>query len=283
MKAIAKTNLFLSVLGKRSDSYHDLENVFVPLSDVYDEVELASGKGAIALEVEGASLSTDRGNLCLKAADAFCEASGCFPEVNIHLRKNIPIAAGLGGGSSDAAAVLLLLNEHCGFPLNAEQLKSIASKLGADVPFFLHPVPSLGTGIGDVLSPIELNVNFAVIMVAPCFPLPVRWTFSHLVGPAPDAPSLQRFLDAARGSSAAELAKACRNDLETAVFNKFPLLCAMRDCLLKNGALAVHVSGSGPSLFAISEIERASSVASSFYSVYGTFRPPCISVFQYGR
>ena len=276
MKAIAKTNLFLRVLGKRQDGYHELENVFLPVPELHDDVELV-GNGSLSFRVEGANVPSDAENLCLKAANAFCQASGMTLDVGIFLRKRIPVAAGLGGGSSDAAAVLLLLNEHYGFPLDSVQLHALASALGADVPFFLNPVTSLGRGIGNLLTPVSLNVHFSLIVVTPCFPLSVKWAFSHLPSKMPDAPCLDDFLNAAAGCSVLDFAKTCRNDLEEPVFKKFPLLCAMRDCLAGNGALSVHVSGSGPSLFAIADVADGMKIAELFHERYHTFPCPVVA------
>ena len=279
MKAIAKTNLYLRVLGKRHDAYHELENVFVPVHGLYDEVELLSGKDGVSLHVEGEAVPSDQDNLCLKAAEAFSNASGMALHIGIVLRKHIPVAAGLGGGASDAAAVLLLLNEHYGNPLEKNKLAELASGLGADVPFFLKPEPALGTGIGDVLRPIDINVHFALLIVTPCFPVPVKWTYSHLPSNLPEAPCLDDFLASAKGDDIHSFARMCRNDLEEPVFKKFPLLCAMRDCLLEHGALTVHVSGSGPSLFAIAETAKAQTIAEHFHEKYHTFKPPVLACF----
>ena len=279
MKAVAKTNLFLRVLGKRQDAYHELENVFVPVLGLYDDVELLPCNDGISFQVEGETVSAGKDNLCIRAAGAFSHASGIALNIGIYLRKRIPIAAGLGGGSSDAAAVLLLLNERYGNPLSIEQLKALASGLGADVPFFLKPEPTLGTGIGDILRPICINVKFALLIFTPCFPVPVKWTFSHLPSNLPEKPCLNDFLEAAKGEDVHSFAQMCRNDLEAPVFRKFPLLCAMKDCLLENGALTVHVSGSGPSLFAIVENNAAQGVAESFHEKYHTFKPPVVACF----
>ena len=279
MKAVAKTNLFLRVLGKRQDAYHELENVFVPVPDLYDDVELLTGKDGVSLHVEGEAVSTGQDNLCIRAAEAFSHASGIALNVGIFLHKRIPVAAGLGGGASDAAAVLLLLNERYGNPLSMEQLKVLASGLGADVSFFLKPEPALGTGIGDVLRPISINVHFALIIVMPCFPVPVKWTYAHLPSNLLETPCLNDFLEAANGGDVHSLAQMCRNDLEAPVFRKFPLLCAMKDCLMENGALAVHVSGSGPSLFAIAETANAQGIAERFHETYHTFKPPVVACF----
>ena len=248
MKAIAKTNLFLRVLGKRSDSYHDLENVFVPLSDVYDEVELASGKGAIALEVEGASLSTDRGNLCLKAADAFCEASGCFPEVNIRLRKNIPIAAGLGGGSSDAATTLMVLNKlwNCGFTL--QDLARIGVSLGADVPFFLFRQNAFVQGIGEIMTPIETPSGWFVVIKPPIF-VPTKLIFQ--------SPELTRSTERIRMESypyfCDSYIKEGKNDLQPVAVSIFPEIQEALDDLGQYGN--ARMTGSGACVFAYFESE----------------------------
>ncbi|MBQ7176664.1 MAG: 4-(cytidine 5'-diphospho)-2-C-methyl-D-erythritol kinase [Victivallales bacterium] len=279
MKAVAKTNLFLRVLGKRHDAYHELENVFVPVRDLYDDVELMPGEDGVSLHIEGEAVPSDQDNLCFKAAKAFSHASGMALRVDIVLHKNIPVAAGLGGGASDAAAVLLLLNEHYGNPLEKAKLAELASSLGADVPFFLKPEPALGTGIGDVLRPICLNVHFALLVVTPCFPVPVKWTYAHLPSALPEAPCLDDFLASAKGDDIYSFAKMCRNDLEEPVFKKFPLLCAMRDCLMENGALTVHVSGSGPSLFAIADTSKAKGIAGRFHEKYHTFKPPVVACF----
>ncbi|MBO4511641.1 MAG: 4-(cytidine 5'-diphospho)-2-C-methyl-D-erythritol kinase [Victivallales bacterium] len=279
MKAVAKTNLYLRVLGERHDAYHELENVFVPVSGLYDDVELLPGENGVLLHIEGEAVPSDQDNLCLKAAEAFCSASGLKPQWTILLRKRIPVAAGLGGGASDAAAVLLLLNEHYGNPLEKAKLAELASSLGADVPFFLKPEPALGTGIGDVLRPICLNVHFALLVVTPCFPVPVKWTYAHLPSALPEEPRLDDFLASAKGDDIYSFARMCRNDLEEPVFKKFPLLCAMRDCLMENGALAVHVSGSGPSLFAIAETAKAQAIAERFHEKYHTFKPPVVACF----
>ena len=272
----AKTNLFLRVIGRRPDGFHELENVFLPLWSLGDEVELlpATEAGPIGLEVVGApELPDDSDNLCLRAAKAFEEATGQHPRVNIRLTKRIPVSAGLGGGSSDAAAVLCLLNQHCRRPLTDEALRGLAAQLGSDVSFFLKPQAALGTGRGEILTPIALKPTFSLLLAAPLFPVPVAWAFEHLMPAAETVPSLEEFLAAAQGDDIHELARCLRNDLEAAVFAKFPLLCLMRRVLLKAGALAVHVSGSGPTLFAICASDEAAGIAAEYDRAFGTYLP----------
>ena len=207
-------------------------------------------------------MPTDRSNLCLKAADVFAATTGLSTDVSIQLSKRIPIAAGLGGGSSDAASVLTLLNEHCGKPLSCDELHCIAANLGADVPFFLNPKPALGLGIGDELSPIELTCAVPLLIVTPSFQLPVAWSFNHLKTlPQDSQPHLDACLKAMKDGDIEALAANCRNDLEHAVFEKFPILQMIREAMIAAGALTVHISGSGPSLFAIAPEERLPAIA----------------------
>ncbi|MBP5639028.1 MAG: 4-(cytidine 5'-diphospho)-2-C-methyl-D-erythritol kinase [Victivallales bacterium] len=264
MKAPAKINLFLKITGVRPDGYHTLENVFLPIANLNDEVTLepSNEKGITLKQLGGPTLCINRSNLCLKAADAFCIATGLTPNVSILLTKRIPLVAGLGGGSSDAAAVLRLLNEYCDNPLSNSQLHEIASSLGADVPFFLNPTPSLGTGIGDILSPVQLNCRIPLVIVSPPFPLPVEWSFTHAKQiPADSSPTLADCLKAMKSGNLEALATNTRNDLEHAVFEKFPILQMTREAMLAAGALTIHVSGSGPSLFAISHEDKLTAIA----------------------
>ena len=236
MQTCAKINLFLKVLGTRADGYHELETVFLPISELYDDVTVTpSDQPSLSISCNMPELETE-GNLCLKAARAFCGRTGLPQAFHVDLVKRIPVAAGLGGGSSDAA-------------LPHGELVKLAASVGADVPFFLETTPSAATGIGDILSPIAVSANLDVMVVSPGIPIPVKWAYDHCV-PQP-AVTLDEFRQACASASAEEIAKLCHNDLEYAIFDKFPLIAMMRDHLLAKGALTVHVSGSGSSLFAL--------------------------------
>ena len=249
MKTCAKINLFLKVLGTRADGYHELETVFLPISELFDDVTVTpSGQPTLSLSCNMPELETE-GNLCLKAARAFCSRTGLPQAFHVDLVKRIPVAAGLGGGSSDAAATLLPLNGFLEKPLPHGELVKLAASVGADVPFFLNPTPSAATGIGDILSPMPLSSQLNVLVVSPGIPIPVKWAYDHCL-PQPAA-TLDEFRQACASASAEDISKLCHNDLEYAIFDKFPLLVMMRDHLLAKGALTVHVSGSGSSLFAI--------------------------------
>ena len=249
MRTCAKINLFLKVLGTRPDGYHELETVFLPIQGLYDDVTVTdSDQKGLSFSCDNHELETEN-NLCLKAARAFCEKTATEPHFHISLEKRIPIAAGLGGGSSDAAATLLQLNKLISNPLPDNELTRLAASVGADVPFFLKSTPAAATGIGDILFPITITANLNVLVISPGIPIPVKWAYDHCR--TQPAATLQDFLHACTEQSSENIAKLCHNDLEYAIFDKFPLLCLMRDRLLADGAYCVHVSGSGSSLFAI--------------------------------
>ena len=249
MQTCAKINLFLKVLGTRADGYHELETVFLPIPELFDDVTVTpSDKPSLSISCNMPELETD-GNLCLKAARAFCNQTGLPQAFHVDLVKRIPVAAGLGGGSSDAAATILQLNRYLQKPLSHGELVKLAATVGADVPFFLKPTPSAATGIGDVLSPIDVSANLDVLVISPGIPIPVKWAYDHCK-PQP-AVTLDEFRQTCASDSVETIAKLCHNDLEYAIFDKFPVIAMMRDHLLAKGALCVHVSGSGSSLFAI--------------------------------
>ena len=249
MQTCAKINLFLKVLGTRADGYHELETVFLPIPELFDDVTVTpSDKPSLSISCNMPELETD-GNLCLKAARTFCNQTGLPQAFHVDLVKRIPVAAGLGGGSSDAAATILQLNRYLQKPLSHGELVKLAATVGADVPFFLKPTPSAATGIGDVLSPIDVSANLDVLVISPGIPIPVKWAYDHCK--PQHAVTLDEFRRTCASSSVETIAKLCHNDLEYAIFDKFPLIAMMRDHLLAKGALCVHVSGSGSSLFAI--------------------------------
>ena len=222
MKTCAKINLFLKVLGTRADGYHELETVFLPIPGLYDDVTvMASENQGLSISCNDHELETEK-NLCLKAARAFCNQTGLPQAFHVdYLQK----------------------------PLSHGELVKLAATVGADVPFFLKPAPSAATGIGDVLSPIDVSANLDVLVISPGIPIPVKWAYDHCK-PQP-AVTLDKFRQTCASASVETIAKLCHNDLEYAIFDKFPVIAMMRDHLLAQGALCVHVSGSGSSLFAI--------------------------------
>ncbi len=273
MKACAKVNLYLEITGRREDGYHTLRTLFLPLAGLYDTVTvLPSSQQGISLECDDPAVPTDSRNLCWKAAAAFHDRIGVAPRVHIRLEKVIPVAAGLGGGSSDAAATLLECRRLVAPNLPMAELRTIAVALGADVPFFLEPAPALAEGIGERLSPISVTTPLQLVLVNPGFPVAAAWAYQHKKLPPRDQlPSLDGLLAALRGGTWNEVALYLHNDLEYSVLEKFPILGMIRRSMEEQGCRGVHVSGSGPTVFGLCEPGGGEAVCAALQPQYGSF------------
>lgn len=267
LAAPAKVNLGLRVVGRRSDGYHLLESLFAPL-DLADEIELevaqASGAEAcVALELIGSGAPAGSENLAARAARAFLDASGLALDVRIRLRKSVPAGAGLGGGSSDAAAVLRGLHQLAPGALSAAELSALALRLGADVPFFLDPRPAMVRGIGEQVEVEEGLPELALVLANPGVSLATAAVYAEYdrlaaaLTRAPSRPTLPPL--ASRGSLVdGPLAFArwlgdgrLRNDLEAAAVRLCPEIRVISDRLEAAGAIAVGMSGSGATSFGL--------------------------------
>ncbi|MBP5585119.1 MAG: 4-(cytidine 5'-diphospho)-2-C-methyl-D-erythritol kinase [Lentisphaeria bacterium] len=267
MLTCSKVNLSLAVTAKRPDGYHDLDSLFYPFRNPSDEITLKDAPAAsgvtIRCDAPGVPLEPEK-NLCGKAVYAYCKAAGMnVPGLVIHLEKHIPVAAGMGGGSADCATVLRLLQERF-HALSQEQLEVTAFSLGADVPFFLNPRPSHVTGAGERIVPVDgLPERLPLLLAAPQFPVSAAWAYQHmdLARAVAEPPRTNELIDALRSLDYESAAQFMRNDLEHALFDKFPLLVLLRRFLLENGALRVMVSGSGPTLLALFRDDAAAQAA----------------------
>ena len=278
METPAKINLFLEILGKRPDGYHDIRTVFLPVSGLSDTVvvEHATPPG-FELHCSGLPLPANEDNLCWRAAMAFCQHFHISPQHRILLEKRIPVAAGLGGGSSDAAAVLLELLALEKLQERECELWELAAALGADIPFFLDPRPAIGEGKGERLSPLSVHEPLELLLINPGFPVPVRWSYQHAERPQGMQPlEFSKLMDILQKGSCKEIAEAAWNDLEFAVFRKFPILQMLRSSLIDHGALCVHVSGSGPTLFAVCNPGSSAALQKNIAGEFGEFA----SIFQ---
>lgn len=238
-------NLYLKVLGRRPDGYHELVTVMQPLS-LADVLEVEAGSPRLRLEVEAAALPGGPDNLVWRAAAVFYETLGQEPRVRLRLQKRIPVAAGLGGGSSDAAGTLLALNHLEGEPLPLGELHRLAAGLGADVPFFLSLRPQVGRGIGTELTPVELPPYWYVLL-NPGVKVSTAWVYRSL-----DLKQLQAAGVPWRESWEGERPQAwVANDLESVTFRAYPELAGWVARLQGAGALAAGMSGSGPTLFGL--------------------------------
>lgn len=250
-----KINLFLRILGRRPDGYHELSTLFFPLPAPGDVLHVEPGPAGSSLRLtcSDPALETDA-NLVAKAYRAFVAASGLTPDLHVHLDKQVPMGAGLGGGSADAAAMLALLNEAAaptGQALSPVTMASIAARLGADVPFFLLGTPALASGIGEQLQPVQVDLRGqSLLLVCPAAHVPTAWAYTawdELQAATPSlTPPAERIMDPFCPAAA-----ALANDFETAVLPAYPELRALKQELLREGADQAVMSGSGASFFAL--------------------------------
>lgn len=251
----SKINLYLKVLKRRPDRYHELETLFLPLDTPADRVTLDFvDTPGIRVCSSLAGLPENLENLAGRAALAYADMAGIAPAWSIRIEKEIPVAAGMGGGSSNAAAVLRLLNRHYG-KLSSEELADLALTLGADVPFFLHGRAAIATGIGEVFHyPAGKLYAPPLLVVNPQFPVSAKWAYMNLdpeqIG-EDSSGKLKRLINALRRNDPKGVADNLHNDLAAALYRKFPLLAILRDFLLENGAQNAEITGSGPSIFAV--------------------------------
>lgn len=243
--ANAKINIGLQVLSRRDDGYHNLETVFYPLNihDVLEVVE-ASETQFIA---SGLSIPGDgQGNLCLEAY-RLLERAFDLPPVHIYLHKTIPIGAGLGGGSADAAFLLKLLNDKFQLGLDEAQLISYARQLGADCSFFIHNTPVLATGIGDVMKRVELDLSaYHLILVKPDIHVSTATAYGA-VTPNP----MGRELAWAITQPVEAWRNTVFNDFEVGIFARYPEIGQLKELMYKSGAIFAAMSGSGSSVYGL--------------------------------
>ena len=263
--APAKINLNLRVLRRNeATGYHDLETWMVPIT-VADElrVELTETPG-IVLTCSDPELDSGSGNLAWKAADLFLHETGHSGGARIELHKHIPHGAGLGGGSSDAAAVLKTLNEQTGRKLGETQLLELAAELGSDVPFFMGGKGAMARGRGEILTGKPLPTPLDLLLLKPPFPVPTAWAYA--------AYAERKFCPAEWTAPQLHDGLEIFNDLERAVFRKYLLLPAMKQWLLEHSLVAAAgMSGSGSCLFAIlRDVRGANELAAEARHEFGT-------------
>lgn len=259
LHAYAKINLSLDVPGVLPDGYHEVRMLMQSI-DIYDTLTLGkSDSDNIVLTCDDFTLPCDSSNLIVRAAQALMHRIGRNDGVEITLQKRIPKAAGLAGGSADAAAVLIGINELYGYGLDTDTLKSIGGKLGADIPFCIQGGTCLAEGIGDELTELTPLPECHIVLVKPPFDVSTAYVYGHLSmdddTPRPDTSAL---LDAVKAGDLEALSRGMINVLENVTIAQHPEIADIKRQLTKLGALTALMSGSGPSTYGIfGEIEAA--------------------------
>jgi len=247
----AKVNLFLRVLRKRADGYHDILSLMQRIS-LCDEMSFSLRDEGIVVTCPGTSLPEDRNNIVYRAAEAVLALAGGKTGVEITIRKKIPVAAGLGGGSSNAATTLVTLNEMAGTNLGTEELMRMGAKLGADVPFFIFGRTALASGIGDHLEAVDGIPPIWFVLVNPGFEISTREVYERLrLGLTED--SIQYTMP--QLTTVSRVAEELYNDLERVSLPLYPALSEIKERLTAQGASGSLMSGSGPTVFGIFESE----------------------------
>ncbi len=250
-RAYAKINLGLRVLHKRPDGYHEIETIFQQI-DLFDTLQFSSRRQGIHLSCDSPDLPTDKGNLVYRAAELLQRQCKTMVGCKIYLQKKIPMGAGLGGGSSDAAATLKALNQLWSLNMSQDQLQQLASQLGADVPFFIRGGSALAKGRGEILQPISLPTDYYGVLIYPNISISTKWVYENGTFDLTNTIKNSKFYSLSSFiHEPMEWQEHLNNDLQPIVFNRFPFLHSILQQLKEEGAFYTSMSGSGSSLFGL--------------------------------
>jgi 4-diphosphocytidyl-2-C-methyl-D-erythritol kinase len=261
LRSFSKINFALWIKEKRPDGYHEIETIFYENKDLYDEIEVDFTEGIkLDISVLFSDQNLDKrillqNNLAYKAASAFLNKIGVVGSCQIKIKKQIPMEAGLGGGSSNAAFVLKALNEIFDYPLHQSELLNIAARIGSDVSFFIIGETCLGNGRGEILKKLENNLSLEIKIVKPQnISVSTKWAYELIDGrefiPS-HSDEIKSLINAMKKGDYNLFCKNLFNDFENIIFSNFPDLIKLRNNLLKEGFSAVGLCGSGSALYAI--------------------------------
>ena len=251
LKAPAKINLFLEILGKRNDGYHEIETVMQEI-DLVDNLQFEEIQEGVRLNCNDKNIPSDENNLVCKAANLILNECGIRKGVLISLEKNIPVGAGLGGGSSDAAATLKALNLLWKIGLNDAELMEFAAKLGSDIPFFIKGKTALCSGRGEKITPIEVKSEMNYLVIFPHINISTATIYRNLkIDLTKKIIDVSFFLNALKHPKVAGISKLLFNRLEEVVFTTYPDLLDVKKALDHFDFCGLSVSGSGSAFFGL--------------------------------
>lgn len=260
-RAYAKINLGLDVVGRLENGYHQVRMIMQTVG-IYDVLTFEAAEKGIHISTDREELSAGEDNLVYKAARLLMEAGCVKAGVNIHLEKHIPIAAGMAGGSSDAAAALLGLNELFGLGFSQEQLRQMGVRIGADVPYCVMGGTVLAEGIGELLTPLLPAPNCALLIARPDIQVSTKYVYEHLdAGEVCQHPDIDGMRRAIESGSLTGIAKRLGNVLETVTVEAFPVIAQIKREMRSCGALGSLMSGSGPTVFGIYDSQAQAQAA----------------------
>ena len=274
VRAYAKINLGIHIVRKREDGFHELRTIFHCVN-ISDEIIFSKIDRGISLHTNLPYIPTDKRNLCFRAAELILQETGYRQGIHMQLQKNIPVGAGLGGGSADAAAVLLHLPDFLDTKIELNRRKLFAESLGSDVPFFLESKSAYATGRGEVLDYFDLALPYWIAVVYPDLHVSTPWAYSHLqLNPNLPMFDMKEFV-LSNLHQPVELVNKLRNDFEPAVFSSFPEVMRTKELLYRTGADFALMSGSGSCVFGLYKNEYDVREAEKFISkTYPLFITP---------
>lgn len=268
IKAPAKINIGLNVVSKRSDGFHNIETVFYPIFDLYDELFFEHHEDFLFTSNDS-ELETQH-NLIVRAKELLEKESDKVLNVKIHLEKNIPIGAGMGGGSSDAAAALISLNEMFSLGFTEDKLREFALRLGSDIPFFIKPRPSFACSRGEILQQMDIDINDPILLINPGIHISTKEAYQNIKPAAAefDLKTLRK----SDFSDSSFLINNIKNDFEEYAFNTYPEIEQIKESMYKHGAKFSIMTGSGSTVFGIfPSLMEAEAAASSLNKSYFKF------------
>lgn len=267
IKTPAKINLGLNIIRKREDGYHEIETFFYPIN-LFDTLTF-SESSEFQFICSDASLN-NQDNLVVKVKEAVEEEIKIKIKIKIELEKKIPTGAGLGGGSSDAAAAIKGIVKFLGIDIEPSAMVNIATNLGADVPYFLNPVPSYAEGIGEIITPMECKLHYPILLVTPNIKISTKWAYENIVPSEPTFP-LKKLIEDCE-LDFLYMQNKIKNDFEPLIIKHYPEIDFIKKEFYKLGAMFNLVSGSGSSVYGIfSNKDKAELAQEKFQEKYFTF------------
>jgi len=279
LHANAKINLALDVLGRRPNGYHDVRMIMQSVN-LYDEIEIVpNDEKRIIIKCDNNDLECDESNLIYRAAKAIMEKVGATEGLSISLSKNIPIAAGMAGGSTDAAATLVGINRLFGYGLSDKELKEIGLTLGADIPFCIEGGTCLSEGIGEILTTITPAPDCYLVIAKPDISVSTKFVYENLKLIEDTVhPDVDGMLEGIKAGSLSEVSDRLANLLETVTVDAYPVIKELKQIMLDEGALKSLMSGSGPTVFGIFDDEAKANKALSVCHEKVSFKQGFVTV-----
>ena len=261
VKALAKVNLGLDVIRRREDGYHEVCMVMQTIH-LYDRLDIVKNtSGQITMETNLAFLPTNENNLVYKAAKLLCDEFQIKDGIHVNLQKRIPVAAGMAGGSTDAAAVLYGVNKIFDLGLTTEQLMERGVKIGADVPYCLMRGTALAEGIGEKLSPLPPMVKCPILIAKPAINVSTKFVYENLKLDGIKHPDIKKLVADIKEKDLYKIAADMGNVLETVTIPEYPVVAEIKDHMMNHGAVGSMMSGSGPTVFGLFDNQQAAEAA----------------------